>query len=183
MDAESCVLELAERFRLVVRRERIHGIAVHSDRLVFLSELEPSEVEETPAFGLRDENTRQWMVNRTPLGEGIHIGGSDPREVDTGLVMRPRTRLTYDLGGQFDTFNATVCIDRRSSGPAHAVFRVLSGEQVLFNASMTLETEPKTIELEVDGVERLTIEADFGENFDFGDHCAFAEARLIKRGQ
>ena len=31
-------------------------------------------------------------------------------------------------------------------------------------------------------VERLTIEVDFGKNYDFGDHCVFAEARLIKQG-
>lgn len=182
MDQDVCVLELPERIKLEVRRERVVGIEVWSDRLVYLSELEPSKVEQTPAFGIGDDSVRQWMVNRTPLGMGIHIGGTEPREVVNGLVLRPRTLLTYDVGGRFDTFKATVCIDRRSSGPAHAVFRVLAGEEVLFSSSMTLLSEPESIELAIGGVESLTIEVDFGQNFDFGDHCAFAEARLIKRG-
>ena len=38
------------------------------------------------------------------------------------------------------------------------------------------------IKISIEKVQQLTIEDDFGKNFDFSDHCVFAEARVIKRG-
>jgi hypothetical protein len=60
---------------------------------------------------------------------------------------------------------------------------VRDGEKVLFESKpITRQSEPLSIKIAVDKVDRLTIEADFGKNFDFGDHCVFAEARVIKQG-
>lgn len=179
LDDKSCQLFTEERVTLKLDRSRITGLVVESDRLIFLTDLKPSKVEQTSAFRTK----KPWMINCSPMGAGIHIGGTKPRTTDNGLVLIPRTGLTYDIGGRFDFFQATLCIDARSTGPAHAVFRVKNGDKVLYESKpVTRQSEPIVIKVPVAKVMQLTIEADFGKNFDFGDHCVFAEARVIKQG-
>lgn len=178
LDADTATLQLAEKATLKVFRNRLRRIVVESDRLVFLTELEP-KVHQVAAFRAK----KPWMKNRSPMGEGIQLGGENPRTLANGLVLPPKTSLTYDIKGSFDFFVATIAIDARSTGPAHAVFRVLDGDKVLFESKpVTKDTEPQKIRVPVSKVKQLTIQADFGKNFDFGDHCVFAEARVIKQG-
>lgn len=179
LGAEFCDVRLAEKVDLKVKRARLRRITVQSHRLVFLTELNPTNVKQTAAF----RSKKPWLKNRSPLGDGIQLGGANPRTTSNGLVLRPKTSLTYELGGKFDFFQATIGIDNRSTGPAHAIFRVKAGDKVLFESkAITRQSEPQQIKIGVGKVERLTIEADFGKNFDFGDHCVFAEARVIKQG-
>ena len=63
------------------------------------------------------------------------------------------------------------------------MFRVKNGDKVLYESkAVTRQSEPLTIKVPITKVLQLTLEADFGKNFDFGDHCVFAEARVIKQG-
>ncbi|MCA8957803.1 MAG: NPCBM/NEW2 domain-containing protein [Planctomycetes bacterium] len=179
MENDSWHVALEERVTLTVPGKLLEEVEVESDRLVFLSDLKPSKVEQVGAFRTK----KPWLINRSPLGPGIQLGGSQPRKAENGLVLIPRTRLTYDIGGAFDYFEAVIAIDSRSTGPAHAVFRVRDGKRVLYESKpITLESAPESIRVPVAKVQALTIEADFGKNFDFGDHCVFAEARVVKQG-
>ena len=179
LDKTSCKLFTEEQVNLSLNRSRMTGLLVESDRLVFLADLKPAKVEQTSAL----RSKKPWMINKSPMGMGIHIGGANPRKADNGLVLIPRTGLTYEIGGRFDFFEATICIDARSTGPAHAVFRIKNGSKVLYESEpMTRQSEPLVIKVPIAKVIHLTIEADFGKNFDFGDHCVFAEARVIRQG-
>jgi hypothetical protein len=96
--------------------------------------------------------------------------------------MGPRTRLTSDLGGRFDVFEATVGIDDRGGPAAHAIFRVLvDGEVAWESAPKTLGEPPEQVRVELQKCRQLAIEADFGKNYDLGDFCAFADARVVQR--
>ena len=130
VDGKNCKLFTEERASLNVIRSRVESIAVESDQLIFLTDIKPAKVEQTAAFRTK----KPWMINRSPMGDGIQIGGDNPRTADNGLVLTPRTELTYDIGGTFDFFEATLCIDARSTGPAHAVFRVKDGDKVLYES-------------------------------------------------
>jgi hypothetical protein len=176
MDGEQCVVRLDEKVDLHLARDTVSVIQVLSDRLVYLTDLTPTKVEQTPAFSRR----WKWQKNRSPLGPGIRLGG---KRYPNGLVMIPRTRLTYPTRGHYDYLQATIGIEDRSTGPAHAIFRVLDGEKVLYESKpLTRQSDPVDLKVDIRKVDRLTIEADFGKNYDFGDHCVFAEARLIKQG-
>jgi hypothetical protein len=176
MDGEQCVVRLDEKVDVHLARDTVSVIQVLSDRLVYLTDLTPTKVEQTPAFNRR----WKWQKNRSPLGPGIRLGG---KRYSNGLVMIPRTRLTYPTRGHYDYLQATIGIEDRSTGPAHAIFRVLDGEKVLYESKpLTRQSDPVDLKVDIRKVDRLTIEADFGKNYDFGDHCVFAEARLIKQG-
>ncbi len=168
------------RFRLdegdvvEVQPHLLRRLRIASDRLVWLSDLQPT-VEQTPAF----DRVWPWQNDRSPVGSGIVIGG---RSFERGIGLVPRTRLTYDLGGRFDVFEASIGIDDRGGPLAHAIFRVLVDDAVVMESQpKTLGMPAEAIRIELNKCKRLAIEVDFGKNYDLGDFCAFADARVVQR--
>lgn len=170
----TATLRLDEGIELEFPVGFVAALRVRSDKLVYLSDLQPLKVEQTPAF----DRVWPWLRDAAPGGSPILLHG---KEFARGIVLIPRTRLTFDIGGRFDAFRATIGIDDRAGPRAHAVFRIVGDDKVLAEyPAITHTSEPVAIDVPVGGVRRLVIEADFGANFDLGDHCAFAAARLVK---
>ena len=93
-----------------------------------------------------------------------------------------RSRLTFDLGGKYDVFEATIGIDERGGPQAHAIFRVLVDGKVAFDSGpVQRDSQAQVVRVELAKCQSLAIEADFGKNFDLGDLCAFADARLVQK--
>jgi hypothetical protein len=167
-------LQLDEGAVVRVPGARVFRLGIASDRLRWLSELTPS-VEQTPAF----DRTWPWTVDRSIAGPGFQIGG---KAFSRGIGLVPRTRLTYDLGGNYDVFEAFVGIDDRGGPQAHAVFRVLVDDKVAYESTgRTRGQPPELVRVELGKCRRLAIEVDFGKNYDLGDYCAFADARVVRR--
>ncbi|HEB52905.1 MAG TPA: hypothetical protein ENI87_06595 [bacterium] len=171
---ERAVCRLDEGTTVQIPLRSLHRLEVSSDRLVWLSELQP-DVEQTPAF----DRVWPWQVDRSVAGPGFELGG---RHFDRGIGMVPRTRLTYALDGRFDVFEAVIGIDDRGGPQAHAVFRVYAdGRQVYQSEPKTLGMEPEPLRINLGKCRQLAIEVDFGKNYDLGDFCAFADARVVQR--
>lgn len=165
-------LRLDEGCEVAVPSGRIVRFAVASDRLRWLSDLEP-EVEQTAAF----DRVWPWTVDRSVAGPGFVLGGETFMR---GLGMVPRTRLTYDLDGKYDVFEAVIGIDDRGGPQAHALFRVLvDGEPVYESGPKTRGQPGEHVRVELNKCRQLAIEVDFGKNYDLGDYCAFADARVL----
>ena len=177
MDGEQCVVRLDEKIDIHLARGTVSVIQVLSDRLVYLTDLTPTKDRTDPGV----QPALEVAEKQIPLGS--RASSSAGNTIQNGLVMIPRTRLTYPTRGHYDYLEATIGIEDRSTGPAHAIFRVLDGEKVLYESKpLTRQSDPVDLKVNIRKVDRLTIEADFGKNYDFGDHCVFAEARLIKQG-
>jgi hypothetical protein len=160
---------------LTVAADRLASLQVASDRLAWLHELQPTKVEQTPAF----DRTWPWSIDRTPVGTGFVLGG---KRFEHGLCLVPRTRLTYDLAGKFDVFEATIGIDDRTGPEAHAVFKVLVDDKVVFTSEPFVRGKAaETLRIDLHKGRTLVLEVDFGKNYDLGDYCVFAEARLVQR--
>ena len=169
----SVKLQLDEGAILEVPASRLLGLDVQSDKLAWLSSMQP-RVEQTAAF----DRVWPWTVDRSPAGPGIVLGGVTYAR---GLVMVPRTRLTFELGGRYDVFEAVLGFDERSGPQAHAIFRVLTDGKLLFEVTLSGPgSQPRLIHLQLARCRELTLEADFGNDFDLGDLCAFAEARVLQ---
>ncbi|MEQ1630834.1 MAG: NPCBM/NEW2 domain-containing protein [Planctomycetota bacterium] len=166
-------LQLDEGAVLEVPSSRLVGLDVQSDKLAWLSSMQP-KVEQTPAF----DRVWPWTADRSPAGPGIVLGGVT---YGRGLVLVPRTRLTFDLGGRFDVFEAVLGLDERGGPKAHAIFRVLTDGKLLFELTQSgTGAPPRLVHLQLARCRELTLEADFGDAFDLGDLCAFAEARVLQ---
>ena len=172
--ADALTLRLDEGAEVALAAGTVEALEFASDRLRWLSTMTP-KVEQVPAM----DRTWPWTADRSPMGPGIRLGG---KEHTRGLVMVPRTRLTFELDGSYDTFEAVAGIEDRGGPDAHAVFRVLAdGKVVLQLDAVTKQQAPQPIALAIKGVKSLALEVDFGANFDVGDLCAFADARVIKK--
>lgn len=173
-DGSGVAVRLDEGVEVRVAPARLLSLQVASDRLAWLSELKP-KIEQTPAFD------RVWpcTFDRTPAGPGIMLGG---KLFAHGVCMVPRARLTYDLGGRYDVFEATIGIDDRGGPEAHALLRVLVDGAVVFDSGpRTRGLVPQTVRIELHKCKTLALEADFGKNYDLGDHCVFADARVVQQ--
>ncbi|HEX5054626.1 MAG TPA: NPCBM/NEW2 domain-containing protein [Planctomycetota bacterium] len=167
-------LRLDEGAVLDVPADKLFRLTVASDRLVWLSQLTP-KVEQTAAF----DRSWPWYVDRSVAGPGLVLGG---KTYSHGLGLVPYTRLTYELGGKFDLFEAMIGIDDRGGPQAHAVFRVfVDGKLAFESAPMTLGKPAEAVQVELHKCSQLAIEVDFGKNYDLGDFCAFADARVVQR--
>ncbi|MBL8727104.1 MAG: NPCBM/NEW2 domain-containing protein [Planctomycetes bacterium] len=167
-------LRLDEGAEVTVPLTSVFQLRVASDRLVWLSELSP-KVEQTPAF----DRVWPWGNDRCPAGPGLVIAGVT---YERGVGMVPRTRLTYELGRRFDVFEASIGIDDRGGPAAHAIFRVLVDGRVAFESAPKVLGEAATpVSVELAHCQQLAIEVDFGKNYDLGDFCAFADARVVQR--
>lgn len=163
---EGCVVDVPMR--------NLHRIDISSDKLVWMSELTP-DVVQTPAF----DRIWPWHTGRTIAGPGFDLSG---QHFERGIGVVPHTRLTYDLAGRFDLFEATIGIDDRGGPEAHAIFRVyVDGQSVFESKPMTRGREPEVLRLELRKAKSLVLEVDFGKNYDLGDFCAFADARVVQK--
>lgn len=174
LDARSMRCRLDEGVEVELPAAKLLSLQVASDRLVWLTELSPKVVQ-TPAFD------RVWpiLAGRSPAGPGLLLGG---KTFARGLCVVPRARLTYELDGRFDWFEASIGIDDRAGPEAHAIFRVFIDDHLAYeSAPRTRGLPPETLRLPLANARILELEVDFGKNFDLGDYCVWADARVVQR--
>jgi len=151
-------------------------------KILYLGQLKPRSVRWTPYFGQPNE-TASRKAFFAPLhdpglaGPPMLLGG---RRFAQGIALTSRTELVYDLPEGYRRFQATVGIDDafRPRGDAQLIIR--AGDRTLLDTILTGTEPPRTIDLDVGAVERLTILVDFGHGMDLGDHVDLGEARLVK---
>ncbi len=151
-------------------------------KLIYLSDLKPESVAFTPYFGTG--KTLPLLAKFFALREDKNLQ-SGPLQVGNkkyakGLALHSRTRVVYRLPGRFSRFQATVGIDDavRPRGKVRLV--IYGDDRVLFESTVTGTDPPKPVDVDLTGVRRIAILADFGEEMDVADHLDLCEARIIK---
>ncbi len=146
-----------------------------SDRVIDLTELTPSEVQEHGFF----DTTFSCRKNRAVSGGPIILAGQTYK---TGLGMHSYSKLTYDLDGKFQTFTAAVGIDDAVRPGGGADLTILADDKKVFGPIvLTGLDKPINIRIDIAGVKKMTIEIDFGpDGLGTSDHVDIANPRLIK---
>jgi hypothetical protein len=97
------------------------------------------------------------------------------------LGVHSFTELTFDIGGAYETFAATIGIDDSVRPRGHVVFRVIGDEGILFDSGpVTGRNGPEDILVDVTGVLVLKLVVDYGEELDIADHADWCDARLLR---
>ncbi len=97
-----------------------------------------------------------------------------------GLAIHSRTEVVYRLPGSFNRLKAVAGIDD-SVRPQGNVRLVIRGDNnVLLDTPIAGTDAPKTIDLDLSGVRRLSILVDFGDRAGIGDHLDMCNARITK---
>jgi hypothetical protein len=149
-------------------------IRLRSDRVLFLSDLEPTEYVFEPFSITHWPYRRDRSVTNQPL----RIGG---QTYERGIGMHSQAVLVYTLPDSFASFAAVIGIDDVPRPLGNAVFRVLADGQEVFNSGpVTGRDEARPILVPIGGSRKLELAVDFGEDLDIGDHANWANARVLK---
>ena len=141
-------------------------------KLAYLSDLEPVRHEHMGVFS----DLWHFRRDRSLMGGALSLGG---RTYTKGLAVSSRTVLEYDVTG-YRTFSCLLGIDDWVGGPAHAVVRFHGDGRELLTATVVSRSKPQEVELQIEGIRRLRITVDYGEDFDRGDHVDLVEAKVTK---
>jgi hypothetical protein len=153
-----------------VRHVRFRG-----GQMTYLSDLEPSQVDETPYFG-----------RRLPFRKDVNLVGATMRlqgqVIERGLAVHSRSALTYDLNRDYATFEADVGFDDAVGQKGRVDCRVFAdGKELYANPDLRADAPPVHLSLPVAGAEQLKLVIDFGPDEDTGDRVIWANARVYRR--
>jgi len=152
----------------------IQDVRFGGGKMTYLSDVAPSKAEETPFFGHR----LTWRRNVNLLGEPLRMNG---RTYDRGIAVHSRCILTYDLSGQYSTFETSVGFDDAAKGRGRVECRVFAdGKELYANPDLKASDQPVPLKLPVAGAEQLRLVVDFGKEQDTGDRVIWANARLYR---
>ncbi|QEH34114.1 NPCBM/NEW2 domain protein [Aquisphaera giovannonii] len=154
----------------------VRGVRFRGGEMAYLSDLQPSKVEETPYFARRTPYRRDVTLDGSPLK-------LDDRAVEKGLSVHSRTALTYDLDRRYTTFEATVGFDPSANKKGRVDCRVFAdGKELYANPDLRADAPPVRLSLPVAGADQLRLVVDFGADEDTGDRVIWADARLYRPG-
>ncbi len=176
-DAKTATFDAETFGSVTLPWEHIRRINLRSDRIVRLSELQPSKTVQRSVMGL------EWppRMNRNVTGGLLRLGRKCYAD---GIGVHAYTALTYKLDGTYERFESLVGVDA-SVGPAGSViFRVKADDRTLHETKTCRGgMGPVRISVDVTGARTLTLECDPADQLDLSDHANWAGAMLIRAKQ
>ncbi|WP_165250343.1 NPCBM/NEW2 domain-containing protein [Paludisphaera soli] len=152
----------------------VQEVRFRGGKMTYLSDLNPSRVEETPFFGRKSP----WRRDVGLTGGKLKMNG---RIHERGVAVHSRCILTYDLEGRYDTFEALLGFDDEARGKGRVACRVLADDQELYaEPDLRADAPPVPLKLRVAGASQLKLVVDFGAGQDAGDRVIWADARLFR---
>ena len=162
--------------------ENIAQIDFSAGKLLYLSDLKPDSIAWTPYFGVREPPAamKQFYAPRFDRGFDSPVLRLGRVDYQKGIALHSRTELVYRLPERFSRFLAVAGIADavRPGGKVRLVVR--GDDKVLFEAAFAGSDAPRPIDLDVNGVRRLTILVDFEDGINRGDHLLLCNARVSK---
>ncbi len=150
------------------------SIAFRNGKLVYVSDLSPSSVEEVAYF----DRAMPYQRDKNLLGEPLKMKGQQHRK---GLAVHSRSVLNYALDGKYAQFKSLLGFDESVPARGRVVCRVLGdGKELFLDKDLRADAKPRPLELDVKGVKQLTLEIDFGEDENICDRVIWADARLFR---
>jgi len=174
---------------LRIEVERIAEIVVHNGAFQYLSDVDPVAVDQhfPPGFAFQVE-VWGYKRDRNVSGGPLRLGG---RVYDKGLGVHSYCALTYDLGGEYRDFKATIGLDDSTRymgepGFGAVVFKVLvDGRPVAEHPDGIVKRKgeaPTELSVDLSGAQELTIVADFDPtSLHVLGRADWADAHLIKK--
>ncbi|HMO15349.1 MAG TPA: NPCBM/NEW2 domain-containing protein [Pirellulaceae bacterium] len=160
--------------------QKINRIYIQSDRVLYLSDLQPVAVEEQ-ALGTTLFN---WQADRNVYSQPLSL--YDPEkgdfdEYDRGLGTHSFCRLEYEItGGGYTNFLASVGLDRLSRHRGDCEVAVVVDGIEVWTRRVRGNEAPHQVDIELSNARKLALVVRPGEHLDLGDHVNWVDARLLK---
>ena len=136
---------------------------------LFLSDLEPISIT---------HGWRQPEMDRTFTGKGLSVGGRSYRK---GIGMPTNSEIEFDVRGVYETFSASVGLDDEfNSADGTAEFIVKGDGKELWRSKALKKSDgPLPVNIQVKGVNRLTLGVQRTEGQNGRAHADWLDARLV----
>ena len=172
-------LEVAGGASLKIKAAKIVQISIVSDRLAYLSDIKPSNVEEKSLFAIQ----LTWQRDRSVGNNPIRLNGGKPRkavEFRKGIGMQSFSLLSFANTNEFDRFKSVVGIDAETQGRGDCQMVVRGDGIELWSKRIKAADEPQQVDVDITGIKEISLIVYPGEDFDLSDHADWGEARFLK---
>ena len=152
----------------------IARLEVKNGKLVYLSDMKPSEARQIPYL----DGSFPFRVNQSVAGRPLRLAG---RVYRRGLGTHSKSDLTYTLDGGYASFAATLGIDDAVGSAGSVIYRVYGDEKLLYESPVVRGGDiPLDVKVDVKRVLLLRLEVDYADGGDVADHADWADARLLR---
>jgi hypothetical protein len=173
-DQAGLVLALAGVGNIQVPWKQVASLDCRGARAVWLSDLAPAGHEAQSILSPYFPPT----MNRGLIGRPIALRG---KTHDHGIGLHAHATLHYSLDARYDRFLAVIGVDDAARGAGSVIFRVRGDDRLLYESNTLRGNDPPaTINLDLRGVQRLTLECDDAGDLDVADHGVWADATLLR---
>jgi len=166
-------VEPAPGRRVTLPWSKVTAVQVRSDRVTFLSDLNPVSVQEQSIMFIR----APWQRDTNVRGGQMQIAD---RVFEKGLGVHANSRLTFEVGGKYQAFAAVIGLDAITKDRGDCEFVVVGDGKELLRHRAKGGDQPKPIRVAIDGVKMLTLSVEAGEDLDLSDHANWADARVLR---
>ena len=157
----------------------IVSIAIQSGRVVYLSDLEPVDVQQKPVFSV----PRSWRRDKSVEGNPLTLKDPASGEITVyskGLGTQSFMALTFENKGDFDLFHATIGIDAETLGNGDCEMEIRGDGIQLWSRRVRGPDKPASISIDITGMKQIVLQVNAGEQFDLADHANWCDARFMK---
>ena len=162
---------------IIITLDEIESLYVLHPDIVFLSDLEPADVKETPLF---DRFLYPWQRDRSlEHKRAIMVHG---RIFWKGISCHSRCVLTYDLAGKYEALCALAALDDEARGEGNVDMVVLvDGKKSWEKKGVTGRDKETFLRVDLRGAKKMSLLVDFGKKLHILDRAVWADAFLIRK--
>ncbi|MFZ5828730.1 MAG: NPCBM/NEW2 domain-containing protein [Planctomycetota bacterium] len=162
--------------------ESVEQFDFSGGKVVYLSDLKPESIRWTPYFGRAEDvpavaEFYAPRMDQTLSSQPLVLEG---KSYSKGIALHSRTEIVFRLPDRFSWLKGNAGIDDRYHPNGNLQLVIRGDDRVLLDASITGKGPAVPIELDLSGVRRLTIVADFGKDLDVADHLLLCNLRFVK---
>lgn len=163
--------KFADAAGATVQWSGVSRLDVLSDRVRYLSDLDPVRVEEQAWVTA----PLPWQRDANVMGGALTVAG---KTFSKGLGTHAETRLTFACDSNFPVFSAMVGIDDCATPDGDCEFALYADGRQLIRERAKRGEPARLLRAKLDGVRELTLAAEPGANLDLSDHANWCEARF-----
>lgn len=158
---------------------QIASIALRSDRIAFLSDMEPVEVTCTPLVTLPFD----WQRDSSVRGEPLQIySKTESRNIqfDKGIGTHAASRLVFEKPSGFNRFASMVGIAAEMEGRGDCEVSVWGDGIELWKGVISGREDPILVDVDIAEMKRVALVVRNGLHLDLADHVNWGDARFLK---
>ena len=169
--------------KMSLAMDNVSHLDYSSGKIAYLSDLEAEIFRFEPFFAPASPVSVLGKFYSLRRDSGLE---NKPLKLDgqtyrKGLALHSRSVVSYRLPGKFRLFKAIVGIDDAARDRGGDVALEIKGDgKSLWKMNVRSGEAAHALELDISGIKRLEIVADFGEHQDIADHLDLCDAKVTK---